>query len=101
MMSIDDAHNPPAVDPLGIKLPNGQQNLVRDLNDQLQLLFQADQGGIDTEQGISFADLISEPMTLDRCEALSAQLDPVDSSCSPAANYVRTVFMQARRWSVQ
>ena len=84
-----------------VKLPNAAQNLVRDLNSQLQLLHEAmlprDQGGIDNLHGISFGDLVTEAMTEERCEALTAELEYVGSSCSPAANYVRTIL---HNWSL-
>lgn len=89
------------VQPPNIKLPDAQQNLVRDLNEQLQLLYQATlprgQGGVDNVQGVSFGDFATEPMTVDRCEAFSAELEQVGSSLNPAANYVRSIL---RNWNL-
>ena len=83
------------------KLPDAQLNLARDFKHQLKLLRRAmqprDEGGIVREKGISFGDLVIEPMTVDRCETFIAELDSVGSSCSPAANYVRTIL---RNWNL-
>ena len=61
------------VQPPNIKLPDAQQDLVRDLNDQLPLLYQATlprgQGGVDDIQGVSFGDFVTEPLIVDMCEA--------------------------------
>lgn len=64
------------VQPPNIKLPDAQQDLVRDLSDQLQLLYQTmlprGQGGVDNIQGVSFGDFVTEPLIVDMCEASSA-----------------------------
>lgn len=91
----------PAATQLKYDFPDASPKLVAALNQHFRFLHSAvlprDEGGIENSEGISFRDLVSKPMTERMCAALTAELAAIDSSCSPAANYVRTILLN---WSL-
>ena len=97
----NDTDADPAARQLKCDDPHASPKLVAALNQHFKFLHRAvqprDKGGIENPKGMSFGDLVSKPMTDRLCAALTAELAAIDSSCSPAANYVRTILLN---WSL-